>query len=106
MARLPSSFRAKNRTTRQFREQFAALSNDMQEAVRDACRLFDQNPAHRSLRLHRLKDTSKGQHLSDSYSVSPRMDCRAIYVVAEDGTNVWYWIGTHGAYDVFTGVKG
>jgi hypothetical protein len=67
--------------------------------------LFDRDPAHRSLRHHRLKDNKKSQHAPDTYSVSPTMGCRALYVVTPDGVNVWYWIGTHGEYDVFTGVK-
>jgi hypothetical protein len=32
------------------------------------------------------------------------MQYRAIYAVA-DGKNVWYWVGTHAEYDIFTGGK-
>ena len=38
VARLPSSFRVKNRTTRSFRKQFAALSEMVQNAVRRVVR--------------------------------------------------------------------
>jgi hypothetical protein len=38
-------------------------------------------------------------------SISVTIGYRAIYVTDEDGTNVWYWIGTHADYDTFTGKK-
>lgn len=106
MARLPSSFRSRNRTTRDFRELFARLPEHIQELTRDACLLFDRDPAHPSLRHHELLDRKAGKHVPGSYSVSVTMQYRAIYVVdPSDGTNVWYWIGTHADYDRFTGKK-
>lgn len=102
MAKLPSSFRRRNRTTRGFREQFERLPPHVRAAVRAACVLFDGDPAHPSLRHHALKDTRAGQHRHGSFSVSPTMQYRAIYVVV-DGQNVWYWIGTHAEYNRFTG---
>jgi hypothetical protein len=104
MAKLPSSFRARNRTTRQFRDLFEGLPAHIQALTRDACILFDRNPAHRSLRHHELQDNKKAQHVPGSFSVSITMQYRAIYV-REGETNVWYWIGTHAEYDVFTGRK-
>ena len=104
MAKLPSSFRSRNRTSRNFREQFAKLPKEVQDAVRASCVLFDRDPSIKSLRHHRLKETRKGKHAPDSFSVAPTMQHRAIYVV-ENGINVWYWIGTHAEYDVYTGVK-
>lgn len=71
MAKLPSSFRQRNRTTRHFREQFARLPPEVAEAVRVACRLFDRDPSHHSLRLHRLDDNRKGHHAAGSF-LSPR----------------------------------
>ncbi len=103
MAKLPSSFRRRNRTTRRFRELFAALPKTIQALTRRACVLFDKSPEHRSLRLHQLKETHGGQHTAKSYSVSITMQYRAIFVVGEDGVNIWYWIGTHGDYDKFIG---
>ncbi len=102
MAKLPSSFRARNRTTRRFRELYAALPKRIQLLAREACRLFDSNPAHASLRLHELADSKKGQHIPGSISVSITMQYRAIYI-EQDRINVWYWIGTHADYDTFTG---
>lgn len=104
MAKLPSSFRAKNRTTAQFRKQFDQLPKRVQALTRQACVLFDQNPAHPSLRHHELADNKKGHHVPGSFSVSVTMQYRAIYV-EDRGINVWYWIGTHADYDAFTGGK-
>ena len=103
MAKLPSSFQTRNRTARQFREQYARLPPSIQQAIREACILFDRDPAHRSQRHHELRDTKKGHHHSPSFSVSPTMQYRAIYTVAPDGMNVWYWVGTHAEYKQFTG---
>jgi len=44
MAKLPSSFRARNRTTRSFREQYARLPSHVQELVRAACLLGEIIP--------------------------------------------------------------
>jgi hypothetical protein len=102
MAKLPSSFRARNRTSENFRRQYEELQESVQNVVREACKLFDRNPAHRSLRHHELKDTKKGKHVPGSFSVSPTMQHRAIYI-PQDGINIWYWIGTHAEYKVYTG---
>jgi len=104
MAKLPSSFRSKNRTTRDFRLLFAKLPTSIQLLIREACRLFDENPAHPSLRIHELVDTKKGHHYPGSVSVSITMQYRAIYIPV-DGINVWYWIGSHAAYETYTGRK-
>ena len=105
MARLPSSFRKRNRTSRKFRESYASLPTDIKEAVRVACIRFNDNPAHRSLRYHRLKETKKGRHLPNSFSVSINMQYRAIHII-KNGINIWYWIGPHAEYDKFTGGSG
>jgi hypothetical protein len=104
MAKLPNSFRERNRTTRGFRERFAQFPAQIQRAVRVACVLFNNDPRHPSLRYHELDDNRKGQHLPGSFSVSITMQYRAIHIV-RDQINVWYWIGTHGEYDRFTGKK-
>jgi hypothetical protein len=103
MAKLPKSFRKKNHTTLQFRKQYARLPASIQEAVKDSCRLFDKNPHHRSLRLHLLEDRKHASHSKNSWSVSATAQHRAIYVVNEEGINLWYWIGTHADYDTYTG---
>lgn len=100
MAKLSRSFRSKNRTTRQFREQYARLPEHIRKAVRATCAIFDADPNHRSLRSDFLKSSSSGKHLQGSISISISMAYRAIYVV-EDDLNIWYWIGSHADYDRF-----
>jgi hypothetical protein len=70
--------------------------------AKKAFQLFVSNPQHPALRVHRLKDNKKGQHESNSWSVSVTRQYRAIYVESGDRI-VWYWIGSHAAYNHFTG---
>jgi len=59
---------------------------------------------HSSLHNHPLDDTRQGRHRKNSRAVWITLRYRAIYVV--DGeTNVWYWIGSHEDYNIFTGRK-
>jgi hypothetical protein len=104
MARLPSSFRKRNRTTRPFRVLYAALPTHVKSGVRDTCVVFDNDPYRKSLRRHDLKPNRRGKHRDGSISISVTLGYRAIYVPA-DGINVWYWIGTHADYDTFVGRK-
>lgn len=104
MGTLPNSFREHNRTSKQFRKQYAKLPKRIKELVRVSCCTFNQDPNHPSLRRHPLLDNKQGSHAPDSFSVSITMQYRAIYFVDEPtGQNVWYWIGTHADYDQFTG---
>lgn len=64
--------------------------------------MFLQDPAHPSLKHHRLKDVGARALLPESYAVYLNMQYRAVYVVQEDA-NVWYWIGTHADYDRLAG---
>jgi hypothetical protein len=103
VARLPSSFRQNNRTTRSFRRMYSALPTNIRELCRSKCRVFHDDPNHPSLRVHDLQDRKKGSHRGGSISVSITMRYRSIFVVGDDGVNVWYWVGTHAEYDRFTG---
>ncbi len=95
-----------NRNVRnaEFRKQFARLPEEVQKLARDAFRLFREDPSHPSLRHHELADNKRGRHRQNSRSVSITLKYRAIYVVDGDA-NVWYWIGSHADYNVFTGRK-
>ena len=53
---------------------------------------------------HELADNKRGRHRRNSFSVSITLRYRAIYTVDGDA-NVWYWIGSHSDYKVFTGKK-
>ena len=102
MAKLPSSFRARNRTSKNFRRQYRNLPEVIQLAIREACKLFDRTPSHPSLRHHELQDSKKSKHVPGSFSVSPTMQYRAIYF-PDKGINTRYWVGTHAEYNRYVG---
>lgn len=93
---------ANNRRTHRFREMQAALPAAVQRIVEAAYRKFLENPNHQSLHRKELHDTHRGQHRRGSWSVRVTLKYRAIYVLDGD-TNVWYWIGSHSDYNIFTG---
>lgn len=94
----------RNVTTRGFREMYLRLSGPNRELARAAYRAFRRDPSHPGLRAHELKPTHRGRHLPNSVSVSISMKYRAICRVEGD-VNVWYWIGSHNAYENYIGRK-
>jgi hypothetical protein len=81
-----------SRTTRQFRELFAALPAQVQQQAREAFRLFRSNSAHPGLRFKQVH--------SDPAIYSARVGIRYRAVATMDGdTAVWFWIGSHADYD-------
>ncbi len=85
-----------------YRYLLGELPQDIHKLATKAFKLFCVDPNHPSLRLHQLKNNKKGKHQLDSFSVSINMQYRAIYFI-DSNTNVWYWVGTHAAYNQFTG---
>ena len=81
-----------SRTTRQFWRLFSELSPEVQREAKRAYRLFRGNPAHPSLYFKKLEGEDR------IYSVRISLDYRALAVVKKDHI-VWYWIGSHSAYD-------
>ena len=77
---------------------FAAPAGD------EEYQIISDVPFSSALGNHPLDDTRRGRHKKGSCSISVSHRYRAIYVVDED-TNVWYWIGSHEDYNVFTGRK-
>ena len=81
-----------SRTTRRFRQLFAALPANVQRQAREAYRLFQQNPAHRGLHFKQVHPDPP------IYSARVGISYRA--KGARDGeTIVWFWIGSHAEYD-------
>jgi hypothetical protein len=81
-----------SRTTRRFRELFAALPSQAQRQAREAYRLFRQNPAHPGLRFKQVHPDPP------TYSARVGIGYRAVGVLDGD-TVIWFWIGTHANYD-------
>jgi hypothetical protein len=86
----------KSRTTKRFRELFAALPKNVQDQARAAYRLFLQNPHHPSLRFKKVHPSKP------IWSVRVGLHYRALGVVAGD-VIVWFWIGHHAEYDQLLG---
>jgi hypothetical protein len=81
-----------SRTTKRFRELFAALPARVKEQARQAYRLFRQNPSHPGLRFKQV-------HADPPiYSARVGISHRAAGVV-DGNTVIWYWIGSHADYD-------
>ena len=81
-----------SRTTRRFRQLFAALPAHVQRQAREAYRLFQQDPSHPGLRFKQV-------HLDPPvYSARVGISYRAAGV-RDGNTVVWYWIGSHADYD-------
>ena len=91
-----------NRRTREFRALFATLPAGVQEVARHRFLQFMADPLDPALHNHPLTDGGRGRHRPGSRSVWITQRYRAIYVI-EGGVNTWYWVGSHSAYNVFTG---
>lgn len=81
-----------SRTTRQFRELFAALPEQIQRQARDAYKIFQGNPSHPGLRFKKVHSDP------DIYSARVGIGYRAVATVSGDGAT-WFWIGSHADYD-------
>ena len=78
--------------TRRFREMFAALPEHVQKQAREAYRLFRQNPFHPGLHFKEVH--------ADPLLYAARVGISYRAVCVRDGdTVVWFWIGSHAAYD-------
>jgi len=86
-----------HKTTNQFWVGFHQLPNPIKKVCHKRLRLLYANPAHPSLefkRLHKFRE--------DIWSVrvtSTTPGYRAMAKRVSPGVYLWYWIGTHNAYD-------
>ena len=85
-----------SRTTREFREAFASLPNDIRRQAQRSYRLFRTDPRHPSLRFKKVDEES------NVYSVRIGLGYRALGV-KEGSTVVWSWIGSHAECDHLLG---
>lgn len=81
-----------SRTTAKFRVAFDELPADVQRKARRAYRMFRQNPNHPSLRFKPVHPTQP------IFSVRITGGYRALGVRKGDEI-VWFWVGTHEAYE-------
>lgn len=81
-----------SRTSSDFRRDLANLPAAIRWQVRDAYRLFRQNPHHPSLKLKKLPPHE------DLWSVRINSDYRAIGRFQDD-VLLWFFVGSHADYD-------
>jgi len=79
-------------TTKRFRALYDEFPAEIQNQVRRAYRLFQDNPSHPSLRFKPVHTTQP------IYSVRIGQGYRAVGVVSGEEI-VWYWVGSHADYD-------
>ena len=81
-----------SRTTTRFRKAYKQLPRTVRKQSRAAYKLFRKNQQHPSLRFKRIHPSRP------IYSVRISRNYRAIGAL-EDGTIIWFWIGSHADYD-------
>ncbi len=81
-----------SKTTDRFRKAYAQLPEYARRRAREAYRLFRDNPNHPSLRFKQVHATRP------IYSARVGLGYRAL-AVRDGDVVVWFWIGTHAAYD-------
>jgi len=94
----------RNVRTKSYKNRLAKLPARISTIADAVFEVFLENPEDPRLENHPLGDTHRGRHRKGSRAVSVTSRYRAIYVV-DDSTNVWYWIGSHEDYNIFTGRK-
>ena len=83
----------RSRTTRDFRDLLASLSESVQRQAHDAYELFRLNPFHPGLNFKPVS-----QHSPGVWSVRIGIHYRAIGI--RDGDDIlWIWIGSYAEYD-------
>lgn len=79
-------------TTRQFREMYAGLPEQVRSQALRAYRLFRRDPSHSGLNFKKVNVTN------NIYSVRIGLGHRALGQM--DGSEIiWFWIGRHNEYD-------
>ena len=82
----------RSRTTRQFWRQFGRLPTNIQNQAKETYKLWLEYPDYPSLEYKQV-------HASEPiYSVRIGIHYRAVGVKHDDHM-LWFWIGTHAAYD-------
>ncbi|MBW4579402.1 MAG: hypothetical protein KME42_07485 [Tildeniella nuda ZEHNDER 1965/U140] len=83
----------KSELTDEFIQCFAKLPERVQKTARKNYKLWQQNSDHPSLEFKKLKTKQP------VYSVRAGIGWRAVGVMKDTETIVWFWIGSHSNYD-------
>jgi mRNA-degrading endonuclease RelE of RelBE toxin-antitoxin system len=83
----------KSELTDEFINKFAKLPKNVQKTAQKNYQLWKQNPNHPRGEFKKLKTQQP------IYSVRVGIGWRAVGVVKDSETIVWFWIGSHSDYD-------
>jgi hypothetical protein len=83
----------KSELTDEFIQCFSELPERVQKTARKNYKLWQQNPSHPSLEFKKLNTKQP------AYSVRAGIGWRAVGVMKDPETIVWFWIGSHSNYD-------
>jgi hypothetical protein len=83
----------KSELTIEFIQYFAELPERVKKTARKNYQLWKQNPSHPSLEFKKLNTKQP------VYSVRAGMGWRAVGVMKNSDTIIWFWIGSHSNYD-------
>lgn len=81
-----------SKTTEQFRNQLREMPDAVRALARKAYSRWQSDPRHPSLQFKRIHSREP------IYSVRIGIHWRAVCVLEND-TAIWFWIGSHAAYD-------
>ena len=84
----------KHETLSSFWREYKQLDEPVRRAASKAYRLWVENPFHPSLRFKCIDKNDR------TWSVRINKNYRAL-AFEEDGTFVWFWIGSHDDYERF-----
>ena len=83
----------KSELTDEFVSCFGKLPERVKKAARKNYRLWQQDPTHPSLEFKKLNTKQP------AYSVRAGAGWRAVGVLKDGDTVVWFWTGSHSEYD-------
>ena len=79
--------------TADFIKLFSQLPSAIKKTAKKNYRLWKKNPQHPSIEFKKLKTQTP------VYSVRAGIGWRAVGVMKDSQTIVWFWIGSHADYD-------
>ena len=83
----------KSELSDEFVKHFVKLPERIQKTARKNYKLWKNNPTHPSLEFKKLNTQQP------VYSVRAGIGWRAVGVMKDSDTIVWFWIGSHSNYD-------
>ena len=83
----------KSELTQEFLDRFRSLPERVKQTARKNYRLWKQIPRHPSVEFKKLNTSMP------VYSVRAGIGWRAVGVMKDADTIVWFWIGPHSEYD-------